>query len=74
MTGKKFDPALRSFETRVTFIRDIFENLYEPEVIMTSCIEYKLGRSFKNYLHEITSSSWSLYGEDPMKVLRRIDK
>ncbi|MBO5423983.1 MAG: hypothetical protein J6A25_00550 [Lachnospiraceae bacterium] len=74
MASKKFDPALRTFETRVTFIRDIFENVFEPEVIMTSCIEYKLGRSFKNYLYEVTSSSWSLYGEDPMKVLRRIDK
>lgn len=74
MASNKFDPALRTFETRVTFIRDIFEHKFEPEVILSSSIEYKLGRSFQNYIYEITSSSWSLYGEDPMKVLRRIDK
>lgn len=74
MVSKKFDPALRTFETRVTFIRDIFENTYEPEDILANCIQYKLAISFKNYQYELTSNSWRLYGEDPMKVLRRIDK
>ena len=42
----KFDKNARTFETRVTFIRDIFANKYEPIEIMAHCISYKLDKSF----------------------------
>lgn len=74
MISNKFDPSKRTFETRVSFIRDIFSNKYEPTDILAHSIEYKLGRSYKNYLYEINASVWSLYGEDPLKVLKKIDQ
>ena len=69
----KFDRNLRTFETRVTFIRDIFSNKYEPIEIMAHCIKYKLDKSYEIYLTDILKNVWNLNGQDPMKVLKRID-
>lgn len=70
----KFDRKLRTFETRVTFIRDIFTSKYDNIDIMASSVRYKLDKSFENYLVELENSKWSLYDEDPIKVLKAIDK
>ena len=69
----KFDRNLRTFETRVTFIRDIFTNKYQPKEIMAHCIQYKLDKSYENYLKDVLKSVWTLNGQDPMKILKRID-
>ena len=69
----KFDRNSRTFETRVTFIRDIFSNKYEPIEIMEHCIQYKLDKSYEMYLKDILKSVWNLDGEDPMKILKRVD-
>lgn len=69
----KFDRDLRTFETRVTFIRDIFSNKYKPIEIMAHCIQYKLDKSYEVYLKDILKSVWNLNGQDPMKILKRID-
>ena len=69
----KFDRNLRTFETRVSFIRDIFSNKYEPIEIMAHCIKYKLDKSYEIYLTDILKNVWNLNGQDPMKVLKRID-
>lgn len=70
----KFNRDNRTFETRVTFIRDIFTNKYEPIEIMAHSIQYKLDKSYEIYLKDILKSIWNLNGQDPMKVLKRIDK
>lgn len=70
----KFDPTQRTFETRVSFIRDIFTNKYEPVQIMAHCISYKLDKSFQVYLQEVLTSVWNLGGKDPLKILRKVDK
>ena len=70
----KFNRDARTFETRVSFIRDIFTNKYEPIEIMAHCVQYKLDKSFECYLNDILKSIWNLAGEDPIKILRRIDK
>lgn len=69
----KFDRNARTFETRVTFIRDIFSNKYEPIEIMAHCIQYKLDKSYEIYLKDVLKSIWNLDGQDPMKILKRID-
>lgn len=69
----KFDRDSRTFETRVSFIRDIFTNKYEPIEIMAHCVKYKLDKSFEMYLSDILKSIWNLNGQDPMKILKRID-
>ena len=70
----KFDEASRTFETRVSFIRDIFSNKYTRQEIMAHCIQYKLDRSFDVYLQDILRSVWKVNGKDPIKVLRQIDR
>lgn len=69
----KFDRASRTFETRVSFIRDIFTNKYQPIEIMAHCVQYKLDKSYEVYLKDILKSVWNLNGQDPMKILKRID-
>ena len=69
----KFDRDLRTFETRVTFIRDIFSNKHTPTEIMAHSIQYKLDKSYEVYLGEMLKSIWNLNGQDPMKILKRID-
>ena len=70
----KFDRDLRTFETRIGFIRDIFSNKYKPIEIMAHCIQYKLDKSYEVYLKDVLKSVWNLDGQDPMKILKRIDK
>lgn len=70
----KFNRDLRTFETRITFIRDIFSNKYQPIEIMAHCIKYKLDKSYEVYLKDILKSVWNLNGQDPIKILKRIDK
>lgn len=69
----KFDRNSRTFETRVSFIRDIFSNKYEPIEIMAHCIQYKLSKSYEAYLEDVLKSVWNLNGEDPIKILKKID-
>ncbi len=69
----KFNRDLRTFETRVNFIKDIFTNKYKPIEIMAHCIQYKLDKSYEIYLEDILKSIWNLNGQDPMKILKRID-
>lgn len=69
----KFPEELRTFETRVQFIRDIFVSKYTRDEIMTRCVQHKLGRSFEAYMDAVNKSVWTLEGEDPMRILKRID-
>ena len=69
----KFDRNSRTFETRVSFINEIFSNKYEPIEIMAHCIQYKLDKSYEVYFRDILKSIWNLNGQDPMKILKSID-
>ena len=69
----KFDRNSRTFETRVSFIHDIFSHKYKPIEIMAHCIKYKLDKSYEVYLKDILKSIWNLEGQDPMKILKRVD-
>lgn len=52
----KFDRESRTFETRVSFIRDIFTSKHDPIEIMAHCIQYKLGKSYETYLKDVLKS------------------
>lgn len=52
----KFDRDKRNFETRVKFINQIFTNKYTPTEIMANCIQYKLGKSYEQYLKDVMKS------------------
>ena len=70
---EKFDRAARTFETRLLFIKELFENKYTQTQIMAHCIEYKLDESLKKYIEILNQSLWNLEGEDPIKILKKID-
>lgn len=70
----KFDFDKRTFETRVKFINQLFTSRYTTAEIMASCIKYKLGKSYEQYLKDVTKSVWNLEGEDPIKILKKLDK
>ena len=53
---KKFPLEARNFETRLTFIKELFENKYEPIDILAKCIQHKLDRSFLSFLDELQFS------------------
>jgi predicted GTPase len=69
----KFDRNERTLETRVSFIREIFTNKYKPIEIMANCIQYKLDKSYEVYLKDVLKSVWNLNGQDPLKILKRVD-
>lgn len=71
--NKKFDPEARTFETRLLFIRELFQNTYSKDDILASCIEHKLKRSFESLLEELNYSAWKIQGENPIEVLKRLD-
>lgn len=71
--NKKFDYSKRTFETRLQFIHDIFSSKYSQSAIMSRCIEYKLGKSYQAYVKEIEDDLWKIYGEDPLKILKKLD-
>ena len=63
----------RTFETRLLFIKNLFSDLFPRDKIMTSCIQFKLDTSYKEYLKEIHKSYYELLEKDPIKVLNKID-
>ena len=69
----KFKEEKRTFETRVTFIRDIFTNKYEPIDVLSSSVKYKLGKSYEQYMEELNKHIWQLAGKDVLSILKRID-
>ena len=69
----KFPLEERTFKTRLEFIKEIFLSKHTSTQIMAHCIQHKLGRSFEAYMQDVYKSVWTLRGEDPMKILKRID-
>lgn len=72
--NNKFPESERTFETRLKFIKELFSHKFENYQIMAHCIQHKLDRSYDIYLKEIHKSEWLLGNEDPIAVLKRIDK
>lgn len=71
--NKKFPLEDRTFKTRLLFIKYLFENTYEQSQILASCINHKLDRSLQSFLDELAFVEWKIQGEDPLKILKKID-
>lgn len=71
---KKFDRNLRTFETRLLFIHELFTHKKDNLEIMTSSIQYKLDRSFERYWEQLIKSENFLSKRDPIRTLRSIKK
>lgn len=72
MTDNKFPEELRTFETRLLFLKSLYDNLFEPVDIMAHCIMHKLDRSYLMYNDVLKESTLNLTGKDPLSVLRKL--
>ena len=62
-----------NFKSKLLFLNEVFSNTYPKDVIMSSCIQYKLRLSFEDYEKSLNNSLWLLHGEDTLAILKRID-
>ena len=51
----------------------IMNNNYITVGALTRYIKYKLDKSYEVYLADVLKSVWNLNGQDPMKILKRVD-
>lgn len=71
----KFDPGEenRTFETRLEFIEGVFSHPYTKLEIMASSVQFKLNKTYEQYLEEIEKSLNYLLNRAPEKVLIKIN-
>jgi hypothetical protein len=51
-----FDVGARTFETRLLYLRSIYEDKNSNLEIMQRCIEHKLDRNLLNYLQQLETN------------------
>lgn len=68
----KFPEELRTFETRLLFIKELFDHLFPQVDIMAHCVVHKLDRSYLLYKEELRQSELNLTGKDPLSVLKKL--
>ena len=68
----------KTFESRLKFIREVFENKQSQDEILTSCIQFKLGKSYENYLEDVNNSLNTIRStaipKNPISVLKKVNK
>lgn len=75
MGTEKFARNKRTFETRLLFIKSVFENKYSNKDILASSIKYKLENTYKQYEYDVHQSALVLkYEDDPLKILKKLNK
>ncbi len=62
----------RTFESRLLFIKDLFEHTFDKSIIMGRSIQYKLGKNLAVNEEAITNSYDELAEADPLTVLNKI--
>lgn len=67
------DKDERTFETRLLFIKGVFEDLHSQSDIMAKCVSYKLRGSLENYMADLERSYGVLMNKNPVSVLKKID-
>lgn len=72
MSDNTQDINIRTFETRLLFLRSIFENLESQDTILARCVQHKLKRSTLDYLEQLHVIELSLAYKDPVKILNYI--
>lgn len=68
----KFPEELRTFETRLLFIKELFENKFDNIDIMAHSIAHKLDWSYLQYSEILRRCTYQLTGEDPLEVLKKL--
>lgn len=63
----------RTFETRLLFIKELFEHTFDPVDIMGRCILYKLDTTYANAEDEVNTSVDALVNKNPVTVLKHLN-
>lgn len=62
----------RTFESRLLFIKDLFEHTFDRSIIMGRSIQYKLSKNLAVNEEAIADSYDELMEADPLAVLNKI--
>jgi hypothetical protein len=62
----------RTFESRLLFIKDLFEHTFDKSIIMGRSIQYKLGKNLAVNEEAIANSYDELAEADPLVLLNKI--
>ena len=62
----------RTFESRLLFIKDLFEHTFDRSIIMGRSIQYKLSKNLAVNEEAIANSYDELIEADPLAVLNKI--
>lgn len=71
----KEDESLRTFESRLLFIKEIFTNTYSEDEILKKCIEHKLKRSYEAYIAEVNRCFDTIINkvqQNPISVINKL--
>ena len=70
----KPDYNTRTFETRLLFIKELFEHTFDKSIIMGRSVQYKLNGNLARSEEIIQDSYERLANENPLTVLTKINK
>lgn len=64
----------RTFESRLLFLKDIFENTFSKTEIMGRCILYKLNGTYDTYQENVDKSVDTIVNSNPLTMLAKLSK
>ena len=64
----------RTFETRLLFIKELFEHTFDKSIIMGRSIQYKLNNNLTSSEEQINTSYEELANANPLELLNKIKK
>ena len=70
----KPDYDTRTFETRLLFIKELFEHTFDKSIIMVRSVQYKLNGNLARSEEIIQDSYEKLANANPLTVLNQIKK
>lgn len=68
------DYNLRTFETRLLFIKDLFEHTFSKSDIMGRCILYKLNGTYNKYQQDLKHSADLIENQNSVAMLTKLAK
>lgn len=70
----KFPKELRTFETRLLFLKEVFNSLYTQKDVLAHCVAHKLNRSLLIYDEELQKSIDKISeANDPLYTIRKLN-
>lgn len=64
----------KTFESRLLFLKSVYENKYPNYKILAKCIAHKLKRSEESYIYELECNISYLLTQNSIRVLKESNK